>query len=61
MIRTNVFLSKKQRDTLKGLYASSGITASEHIRRAIDEYLARKVKGYNDAADIGTIEAESTT
>jgi len=37
MIRINVYITKKQREVLKEL-SQNGLTLSEHIRRAIDEY-----------------------
>jgi hypothetical protein len=38
MIRTNVYVTKKQYETLKKL-AREGLSMAEHIRRAIDLYL----------------------
>ena len=40
MIRYNMYLTKKQKKCLRNL--ENGITVSEHIRRAVDEYLKRK-------------------
>lgn len=39
MIRVDIYITKKQREALKAL---NELSLSEHIRRAIDEYLARK-------------------
>lgn len=44
MKRTNVHLSEKQLEALKALQEETGITTAEHIRRAIDAYLAAKKK-----------------
>lgn len=38
MIRKNFYLTKEQNRILKG---NKALTISEHIRRAIDEYIAR--------------------
>lgn len=40
MIRYNLYITKKQKTLLENL--DNGITVSEHIRRAVDEYLKRK-------------------
>lgn len=42
MERISLFLSGKQIERLKELAVKSGISFSEHQRRAIDEYLERK-------------------
>jgi hypothetical protein len=39
-VRTNIYLSKPQDAALRTLSARSGITYAEHVRRAIDFYLA---------------------
>jgi metal-responsive CopG/Arc/MetJ family transcriptional regulator len=39
MIRVNFYLSKLQVDKLKEISQSSGLSISEHIRRAIDLYI----------------------
>ncbi len=49
MIRINVYVTEKQLVALRKLAGDTGLSFSEHIRRALDEYLTRKVKGYNDA------------
>lgn len=41
MIRINIYITKKQKEALEAL---NGLSLSEHIRRAIDEYLARLKK-----------------
>jgi len=38
MIRISVFITNKQKEALEAL---NELSLSEHIRRAIDEYLAR--------------------
>lgn len=38
MIRINIYITQKQKQALEEL---NGLTLSEHIRRAIDEYLAK--------------------
>lgn len=40
MKRTNVYYAQEQHDKLKALAGESGLCVSEHIRRAIDLYLA---------------------
>lgn len=40
MVKFNLYLSKQQLNRLKAL-AQNGISVAEHIRRAIDEYLAK--------------------
>ncbi len=44
MQRTNIFLTEKQIAALKALAEKTGLSYSELIRRAIDEYLARHAK-----------------
>jgi predicted DNA-binding protein len=39
MIRTNIYLSRPQRDGFKKLANRTGCTSSELIRRALDHYL----------------------
>ena len=39
-VRTNIYLSKPQDAALRTLSVRSGITYAEHVRRAIDFYLA---------------------
>ena len=41
MHRTNIFFSKSQWKTLKGLAKAKGISAGEFVRRITDEYLDR--------------------
>lgn len=41
MIRRNFFIGKLQNSTLQ---AHTEITVSEHLRRAIDEYIAKHFK-----------------
>jgi predicted DNA-binding protein len=41
MIRVNIHLTEKQRETLRNLARATGLSVAEHIRRAIDEYLRR--------------------
>lgn len=40
MIRINIYITKNQMEALRRL-AQNGLSLSEHIRRAIDEYLAK--------------------
>ena len=44
MQRTNLFLTEKQIAALKAVAKKTGLTYSELIRRAIDEYLKRHSK-----------------
>ncbi len=44
MHRTNLFLAEKQITALKAMAQKTGLTYSELIRRAIDEYLKRHRK-----------------
>lgn len=39
--RKHVILSKPQNDAMNRLSTKTGLTVSEHIRRAVDLYLAR--------------------
>ena len=41
-IRTNIYLSKRQKDEMKALAKAKDIRASELVRRAIDEFLGRE-------------------
>jgi predicted DNA-binding protein len=41
MKRTSLFLPEQQRGELQVLSERTGISTSEHVRRAIDEYLKR--------------------
>lgn len=45
MIRINIYITKKQKEVLEAL---NELSLSEHIRRAIDEYLARLSKERKD-------------
>jgi len=45
LIRTNIFLSKDQRDALKSLAAAQDISAAELARRILDKGLRRAAKG----------------
>lgn len=47
-IRTNVYLSEKQRDELKALSVKKGIKVAELTRVAINEYIKRQ-GGLKDA------------
>ena len=40
MVRYNFLITEKQLEALRNL-AQNGLSVSEHIRRAIDEYLER--------------------
>jgi predicted DNA-binding protein len=42
MERTNIYLTKPQKDALEKLSAKVGISTAELIRRIIDEYLSSK-------------------
>jgi predicted DNA binding CopG/RHH family protein len=42
MKRINTHLTKQQIESLKKLADKTGLTVAEHIRRAIDEYLAKQ-------------------
>ena len=44
LIRTDIFLSEFQRDSLKTLAAAQDITAAELTRRILDKYLRRALK-----------------
>jgi predicted transcriptional regulator len=41
-IRTNIYLSKKQKDEMKALAKVKDIRSAELVRRAIDEFLERQ-------------------
>lgn len=40
MIKRNINLTKPQEDVLKALASKTGLSVSELIRRAIDQYIA---------------------
>jgi hypothetical protein len=44
LIRTNIFLSEFQRETLKALAAAKDISAAELARRILDKHLRRAAK-----------------
>jgi hypothetical protein len=44
LVRTDIFLSEFQRDTLKLLAAAQDITAAELTRRILDKHLRRALK-----------------
>lgn len=44
VIRTNIFLSQFQRDSLKRLAAAQDITAAELTRRILDKHLKQALK-----------------
>lgn len=41
MKKTDLYLTEQQLALLKELSANTGLTVSEHIRRAVDEYLQK--------------------
>jgi len=45
MLRINFFLSEQQFASLKAMAKTTGLSYSELIRRAIDEYLKRHFRG----------------
>jgi hypothetical protein len=51
MVRISYFVTVRQIKTLRKLAKDTDMKVAEHIRRALDEYLAKKVKGYNDAVN----------
>lgn len=42
MIRTQILITEPQKRALEALAQETKLTISEHVRRAIDEYLERK-------------------
>lgn len=40
MLRTNMYFTVPQMDKLAALSVSTGLSIAEHVRRAVDEYLA---------------------
>jgi len=44
MDRTNVFLTKEQKEVLKKLAEKKNVSMADLIRRAIDEYLKKEEK-----------------
>ncbi len=44
MIRLGIYLTKKQKDAFEHEAKKTGLSVAELIRRALDEYLARKEK-----------------
>ncbi|WP_367184416.1 CopG family transcriptional regulator [Ferrovum sp.] len=51
MIRSNFFLSQVQVERLREMSRESGLSVSELVRRAIDEYLVRLHKAKRNQAD----------
>jgi len=43
MRRYNLYLSEPQKEALKALSGATGLSVSEHVRRAIDDYLPSQV------------------
>lgn len=41
-IRTEIYLTKRQRNTLQALAKREGISMAEQVRRAVDAYLLEK-------------------
>ena len=46
MKRTNIHLTEPQRKRLKELAKKTGLTAAEHVRRAIDAYLGQLLENF---------------
>ena len=38
-VRAHIMITKRQDKFLRSIAASTGLTASEHIRRALDQYI----------------------
>lgn len=57
MVRTNIYLTEKQHDFLNSGIES--IKASEHIRRAIDEYIQR-MTAIKSSASTSSISSRQT-
>lgn len=49
MIRTQVYLTKKERSALRSIAAQTGRKQSELIRQAIDELIARHGRDHREA------------
>ncbi len=45
--RSHVIFSKQQRERLLKLAEKTGISVSEHIRRAVDNYFVKIVEDFN--------------
>jgi hypothetical protein len=45
MERKNIHLTAQQIEALRALSDKTGLTVAEHVRRAIDEYVAKQEKG----------------
>lgn len=46
MKQTNIYLTEQQRKRLKELAKETGLTAAEHVRRAIDAYLGQLLENF---------------
>ena len=47
MKRVNIYISEQQYQQLKQLAEETGLKSSEHVRRAIDEYFAKRKREQN--------------
>jgi len=51
MVRTQIYLDEGQKTALDKLSAESGATVSELIRRAVDEFIAKRGVDFEDALE----------
>jgi len=52
LIRTNIYLTERQRKALKDFKEIEGLSVAEHIRRAIDTYISEKEKALRESARV---------
>jgi|19_taG_2_1085344.scaffolds.fasta_scaffold00122_4 predicted DNA-binding protein len=50
--RTNIYLPNPQQEKIRTLANRTGITAAEHIRRAVDFYLAWAPQALHEKAEV---------
>lgn len=54
-VRTEIYLTKRQRNTLQVLAKREGISMAEQVRRAIDAYLVEKESQHKAKVERTTI------
>ena len=55
MIKINAYFTKQQVEALKALTKSTGLSQAEHMRRAVDAYLAQKTPPGRVVGDVSDL------